>query len=70
MSKLNETTTKCLVCLEPATVFGGNVIDENGDQIIAGWCKEHSDIPVPKLMNTDGCYGGYHKSYGKKRWMT
>lgn len=63
-------TENCLVCLKPATIHGGGyVLKQDGEEVLAGWCREHglNNVPDVSFLNRPGCHGGYHNEYGCKR---
>lgn len=61
-------TTKCIVCLRPATVFSGHVM-RGREAVIAGWCDDHSVVnwTPPFYMGRIGCCGGWHSAYGCRK---
>ena len=61
-----EKTKKCIKCLKPAICWGGHVIDDDKKVILAGFCAKHQDERNPNLLRRTGCYGGYHKRYGRE----
>ena len=64
---MSETETeRCLVCLEPATVYAGHVM-AGAAEVTAGWCRAHADTPCPNLLNRQGCYGAWIDLYGRRR---
>jgi hypothetical protein len=72
--KIIGQTTKCIVCLKDATCITGHVV-KGKYSILAGWCDEHHETILTDfdtregtryLMNTLGCFGGWHKMYGFK----
>jgi hypothetical protein len=69
MKILNESTEKCLVCLEKATHFSGHVQLPNGDHIIAGFCDKHSDIESPDLLKSLGCHGAWDERFGRRKFI-
>lgn len=59
-------TTKCLICLKPATIYTGHVI-LGKMHVIAGWCEKHSHCLVPcteHYARHQGCHGGWLNEYG------
>ena len=63
--KIYYQTTKCIQCLKRATNWGGHVLNEK-ECIIAGWCDKHVGMFSPNLMGKTGCFGGWHKKYGRE----
>ena len=65
-------TTQCIVCLNKAINYTGH-LSKGDNMVLAGWCDEHIDVIIQDgknntkilfLMNTIGCYGGWHEKYG------
>jgi hypothetical protein len=70
-------TTQCIVCLKDAEFITGHVLNK-GNHILAGWCKEHrestltdfdTNTKILYLANRTGCYGGWIKEYGIKKYI-
>ena len=59
---------RCIVCLKPAVVFTGHLLEYAGQHIDksvgAGFCKEHEDTDCKNEFGEQGCYGLYRKKYG------
>jgi hypothetical protein len=56
-----RSTENCIVCLNKAIVFTGNVLKEN-KRVIAGFCsKEHAN---ELKSNAKGCFGEWKVQYG------
>lgn len=69
--KIIGRTTKCIVCLKPGAYTTGHV--KKGDMdVLARWCEEHHETVIKNfhtkenayLLNSEGCFGGWHESYG------
>jgi hypothetical protein len=59
-------TKRCLYCQNPAVRHGGHVLTEDGEIILAGWCREHRKSESPNLFNRVGCFGRWLPEYGMK----
>lgn len=59
-------TTKCIICLKPATNHCG-FVRGNKEDILAGFCEKHEKVNIPDLMNEEGCCGAWHPSYGREK---
>ncbi len=64
--KKDFAVEKCIVCLKPATVFTGHLVEFPYQHICAGFCGEHQDAPCPDYLGRTGCFGVYHKVFGMK----
>ena len=54
-------TKKCVACGQPAKVWTGHVLTDDGKHVIAGWCKVH----IGKLQL--GLHGRWRKWMGRER---
>jgi len=55
-----KETTKCIICLAPAVSHCGHVLSVDNEEILAGFCSNHSDTHLPDHFNREGCVGAYH----------
>lgn len=63
--KILRSTDKCIVCLAKAETWTGHVM-RGKEIVLAGWCSIHRSRSMSdlRLLKHEGCFGGYHASYG------